>query len=53
VTAFAYDGTLAIGLGTDRAAVPDPEVLVGCVQRALADMVAEAARLAGRGRQAA
>jgi hypothetical protein len=40
VTAFAYDGTLAIGLGTDRAAVPDPEVLVGCVQRGLSETIA-------------
>lgn len=53
LTAFAYDGGLALGLGTDRAAIPDPEVFVRCVQRGLADTIAAASGRAAARRQAA
>jgi diacylglycerol O-acyltransferase len=54
LTAFAYDGGLAIGLGSDRGAIPDPEVFVRCVQQGLTDTIALASgRAAARGRQAA
>jgi WS/DGAT/MGAT family acyltransferase len=54
LTAFAYDGGLAIGLGSDRAAIPDPEVFIRCVQRGLTDTISFASgRAAARGRQAA
>jgi WS/DGAT/MGAT family acyltransferase len=42
VTAFSYDGTLQLGVNMDAAAVPDPDVLLACLQDGLAEVLAAA-----------
>ncbi|HVB44141.1 MAG TPA: wax ester/triacylglycerol synthase domain-containing protein [Streptosporangiaceae bacterium] len=40
VTLLSYDGTCDIGVNIDTAAVPDPDVLVECLQESFAEIVA-------------
>jgi WS/DGAT/MGAT family acyltransferase len=44
VTLFSYDGTLQLGINTDRAAIPDPEVFVACLEAGLREVLDVAAR---------
>jgi WS/DGAT/MGAT family acyltransferase len=39
VTAFSYDGMLHVGINTDPAAIPDPELLFECLQKAFDEVV--------------
>ncbi|MCZ6782910.1 MAG: wax ester/triacylglycerol synthase family O-acyltransferase [Proteobacteria bacterium] len=39
VTLFSYDGEVQIAINTDRAAVPDPEVLVECLEQGVAEVL--------------
>jgi WS/DGAT/MGAT family acyltransferase len=39
VTLFSYDGAVQMGINTDPAAVPDPEVLVECLQKGLDEVL--------------
>jgi len=39
LTLFSYDGQVAIGVTTDRAAVPDPEVFVRCLEEGLDEVL--------------
>ncbi len=40
VTLFSYDGGVQIGINTDPAAVPDPELLVASFQKGLDEVLA-------------
>ena len=40
VTLLSYDGTCDIGINIDTAAVPDPDVLLGCLQEGFAEITA-------------
>lgn len=40
VTALSYDGKCELGLATDRAAVPDPDVMLDCLRAGLAEVSA-------------
>ena len=42
VTLFSYDGELQLGINTDRAAIPDPEVFVDCLRAGLVEVLAVA-----------
>ena len=42
ITLFSYDGQIQIGVNTDRAAVPDPDVLVSCLQDGLHEVLSAA-----------
>jgi WS/DGAT/MGAT family acyltransferase len=42
ITLFSYDGELQIGINTDRAAVPDPEVFVESLQRGVDEVLSVA-----------
>jgi WS/DGAT/MGAT family acyltransferase len=48
ITLVSHDGTCGIGLACDRLAVTDPDLLAGCLEQALDELVA-----LGRGRDAA
>jgi WS/DGAT/MGAT family acyltransferase len=48
VTLFSYDGTAALGIASDRAAVPDGERLVLCLERGLDEVRALGAGAPGR-----
>ena len=39
-TLMSYDGTCDIGINIDTAAVPDPDVLLGCLRESLAEVIA-------------
>jgi len=39
-TLMSYDGTCDIGINIDTAAVPDPDVLLGCLRESLAEITA-------------
>ncbi len=39
ITLFSYDGDLGIAVNTDRAAVPDPDVFVECLEQGLAEVL--------------
>jgi hypothetical protein len=39
VTAFSYDGTLHVGINADPAAIPDPELLLECLQKAFDEVL--------------
>lgn len=39
-TLMSYDGTCDIGINIDTAAVPDPDVLLGCLEESLAEITA-------------
>ena len=39
VTLFSYDGEVQIAINTDRAAVPDPEVLAECLEQGVAEVL--------------
>ncbi len=43
VTLMSYDGTCCIGVNSDAAAVPDPDVLVQCLRSGFAEICAVAA----------
>jgi diacylglycerol O-acyltransferase len=43
ITLMSYCGTCHIGLNTDVGAVPDPEVLLGCLEQGFDEVVATAA----------
>jgi len=47
-TLVSYAGTCHIGLNIDTAAVPDPEVMIGCLRESLAELAALAGSPAGR-----
>lgn len=40
VTLVSYDGTCDIGINIDTAAVPDPELLLDCLQESFAEITA-------------
>jgi diacylglycerol O-acyltransferase len=40
ITLMSYDGTCDIGINIDTAAVPDPDVLLGCLRESLAEITA-------------
>jgi hypothetical protein len=40
VTLYGYDGTAEIGMATDHAAVPDPELMRACLEEGLAEVLA-------------
>ncbi len=40
VTLFSYDGQLQLGINSDRAAVPDPERLIECMEEGIAEIAA-------------
>lgn len=42
VTLFSYDGELQLGINTDRAAIPDPDLFVDCLRAGLAEVLAVA-----------
>jgi WS/DGAT/MGAT family acyltransferase len=42
ITLFSYDGTAHLGVHSDRAAVVDPDTFVGCLDDAVAEMLAAA-----------
>jgi WS/DGAT/MGAT family acyltransferase len=42
VTLFSYDGDLDIGVNTDRAAVPDPDVFLQCLREGMHEVLAVA-----------
>ena len=42
VTLFSYDGELQLGINTDRAAIPDPELFVECLRAGLDEVLAVA-----------
>ncbi|MBM4266871.1 MAG: wax ester/triacylglycerol synthase family O-acyltransferase [Deltaproteobacteria bacterium] len=42
ITLFSYKGDLGIAVNTDRAAVPDPERLVECLEQGVAEVLAVA-----------
>ena len=39
-TLMSYDGTCDIGINIDTAAVPDPDILIGCLRESLAEITA-------------
>jgi diacylglycerol O-acyltransferase / wax synthase len=39
-TLMSYDGTCDIGINIDTAAVPDPDILLGCLRESLAEITA-------------
>lgn len=39
-TVFSYDGVMHIGINTDTAAVPDPELLLECMQKGFEEILA-------------
>lgn len=42
VTLFSYDGRVQMGINTDPAAVPDPDLLVDCLEKGIAEVLAVA-----------
>jgi WS/DGAT/MGAT family acyltransferase len=40
VTLFSYDGTCQLGIQSDRAAIPDPELLLSCLDKATSEVLA-------------
>jgi diacylglycerol O-acyltransferase len=40
VTLFSYDGTVQLGVNTDRAAVSDPDVFLSCLQDGFSEVLA-------------
>jgi WS/DGAT/MGAT family acyltransferase len=40
VTLFSYDGGIQLGINTDAAAIPDPDVLVACLKQGLDEVLA-------------
>jgi diacylglycerol O-acyltransferase len=40
ITLFTYDGTVFLGITSDRAAVTDPDLFVGCMRESLDEMLA-------------
>ena len=40
ITLFSYDGTVHLGVNSDRAAVPDPDLFIRCLRDAIDDTVA-------------
>jgi WS/DGAT/MGAT family acyltransferase len=42
VTLFSYDGAIRMGINSDPAAVPDPDVLVECLQKGLDEVLSVA-----------
>jgi len=40
ITLFSYDGNAQLGINTDRAAVPDPDVFLTCLREGLAEVLA-------------
>lgn len=39
VTVFSYDGNMHVGINTDPAAIPDPEVLFECMQKSFDEVL--------------
>ena len=39
VTLFSYDGRVQMGINTDPAAVPDPDLLVDCLEKGVAEVL--------------
>ena len=39
ITLFSYDGQIQIGINTDRAAVPDPDVFVRCLAEGIDEVM--------------
>lgn len=39
ITLFSYNGDLGIAVNTDRAAIPDPDVFLECLERGLAEVL--------------
>ncbi len=39
ITLFSYDGDLGIAVNTDRAAIPDPDRFLECLERGLAEVI--------------
>jgi hypothetical protein len=37
---MSYNGTCDIGINIDTAAVPDPDILIGCLRESLAEITA-------------
>jgi diacylglycerol O-acyltransferase / wax synthase len=42
ITLFSYDGEIQLGINTDRAAIPDPDLFVECLRAGLAEVLAVA-----------
>lgn len=42
ITLFSYDGTLQLGINTDAAAVPDPDVFTDCLSKGLDEVISVA-----------
>ncbi|MFT4571190.1 MAG: diacylglycerol O-acyltransferase [Hyphomicrobiaceae bacterium] len=40
ITLFSYNGSAAVGVKMDRAAIADPEALVGCLRVGFAEVLA-------------
>jgi diacylglycerol O-acyltransferase len=39
VTLFSYDGSCQLGIHCDRAAMPDPELFLSCLDKATSEIV--------------
>jgi diacylglycerol O-acyltransferase len=44
LTLFSYDGTLCIGINSDKVAITEPDRFVACIEAGLADVAALADR---------
>ena len=40
ITLFSYDGIWGVGVSTDQAAVPDPELFLDCLREGVAEVLA-------------